>query len=531
MSALNSYGLIKLLAGVATVSPVPDIQVAGVCADSRKFAPGQVFVAVKGPSFDGHAYLDQVIDRGCRCLVVEKGRASVKDKGVAVVEVDDSRRALGLMARNLYGRPDEDMVTVAITGTNGKTTTSYFLESIFSRAGRPTGVVGTVSWRWPGVEEAARLTTPGPLEIYAMLARMRAAGVSHLVMEVSSHALDQERIAGLFFDAALFTNLSRDHLDYHRDMEEYYQAKKRLFLKFLKDDGIAVVFVGDHVDDAGRRMAGELGKRGIRTLTCGNRVGVDYYPAGMELSSNGSVLDLAGVGFNVKVSSRLCGDFNTANLLLAAAAAHGLGFSSEEIAAGIGEMTQVPGRLEKVENGHDHGFSVYVDYAHTPDALNRVLTSLSALSPRRLVTVFGCGGDRDRGKRARMGEEAARIADVVVVTSDNPRGESPAEIADQVEGGIRGLAATGPGRLARRKTAEMMRSGDRGYDVILSREDAIRTVIDTARSGDMIAICGKGHEDYQEKDGKRIWFDDRVVARTSLTERWAREKGAAGTGK
>jgi len=527
------HSLVSLLDGIELHSVVPDVAVSGICDDSRTIGAGQVFVAVRGSGFDGHDYLAEVIDRGCRCLVVEAGRAGEIDRrdDVVVVEVADSRKALGLMARNLCDRPDEGMTIVAVTGTNGKTTTSYLLESILAGAGFSTGVLGTVSWRWPGEKINARLTTPGPLEVYSLLARMRDAGVSHLVMEVSSHALEQDRIAGLKFDAALFTNLSRDHLDYHHDMEAYYRAKKKLFTDYLKEDGTAVVFRDDRDNKAGVRLARELAAAGINTVTCGYDADDDFRITSPVLDPVGSGFELVAPQGSTRISSRLTGDFNLANQALAAACSVCLGVGLDQVSRGIGALAAVPGRLERVENGHDHGFSVYVDYAHTPDAVNRVLISLRELGPRRLVAVFGCGGDRDQGKRALMGEEAARYADVVVVTSDNPRNENPEEIAAQVESGIRRVAGSGPGRLVRENLREIMRSGTRGYDILLSREDAIATVIANARVGDMIAICGKGHEDYQEAGGKRTWLDDRVVARRCLEKRWAAHIDAAGAGK
>jgi len=523
-AAGNAYSLASLLHGVECCGPVPGLTVTGLSDDSRAVVPGGVFVAVRGSRVDGHEHIREAVRRGCGCVVAERGRvpAGAAD-GAVLVEVNDSRRALGIMARNMHGRPDAGMTLVAVTGTNGKTTVSYLLEGIFAACGHRVGVLGTISWRWPGETLSARLTTPGPLEIFSLLARMRDAGVTHLVMEVSSHALDQDRVAGLGFDAALFTNLSRDHLDYHQDMESYYQAKKKLFTAYLKDDGCAVICRPGEDDSASVRLFRELAAGGARVFSCGRGDGGDFVVRDARTAPVEFTLETpAG---RALCRSPLVGDFNVENVALACSAAVCLGADPAEAARGVAGV-RVPGRLERVHSGAEP--SVYVDYAHTPGALARVLGVLAASEPRRLVVVFGCGGNRDRGKRKLMGAAAARIADVVAVTSDNPRDEDPAVIAAEVEEGIREAAGSGPGRLPRMELAGLMRSGARGYDVVLSREEAIATVITEARSGDVIAICGKGHEDYQEVRGQRSFFDDREVARRFLAGREAARTRRAG---
>lgn len=510
----GGYRLTALLDGVDCRGPVPGIVVSGLSADSREVPEGGVFVAVRGSRADGHEHVPEAVARGCACVVAETGRVPAgAAEGAVLVEVRDSRAALALMARNLYGRPDEAMTTVAVTGTNGKTTVAYLVEAILSARGHRVGVLGTVSWRWPGETIPARLTTPGPLELFSLLARMRGSGVTHLVMEVSSHALDQERIAGLCFDAALFTNLSRDHLDYHPDMESYYQAKKRLFTRCLKPQGCAVVFRPGGEGGAGARLLRELAAAGVRVVSCGPGPG-DFVVREAHAHPVGFVLDTPAGTAVCRTS--LVGEFNIENAALACAAAVVLGVSPGDAARGVAGVS-VPGRLERVGDGP--GPAVYVDYAHTPGALERVLAALAAAEPRRLVVVFGCGGNRDRGKRRLMGAAAARVADVVAVTSDNPRDEDPAAIAAEVEEGIREAAGSGPARLPRMELAALMRSGGRGYDVVLPRDEAIATVIANARKGDVIAICGKGHEDYQEACGERRFFDDREEARRCLAAR------------
>jgi len=496
-----ALGKLLAAAGRQVVGPPAAVPVSKVTADSRQVIPGALFVAVSGGKADGHAFLVDAVARGCVAVVVEKGRRPV-GLPVPVIEMADTRTALARLLAALYDRPAGRMVMIGITGTNGKTTTSYLVESMILAAGGRPGVIGTVNYRCGGFVHPASLTTPDPENLQMILARMADQGVTHVIMEVSSHALAQKRLAGVAFDVAAFTNLSRDHLDYHRDMKNYFSAKKLLFLEHLKKDGVAVITMAAA---AGRRspagrLVEQLQQKATRLVVCGRQQG-EVRPLRTVLDIRGTRMDLQSPAGRVTVRSGLVGGFNLDNLLTAAGIGVALGLDGTVIGAGLSVPVRVPGRLEQVSDRP----LVFVDYAHTPDALYQVLTALRALVPGRLVVVFGCGGDRDRGKRPRMGEIAARLADVTIITSDNPRSEAPAGIVAQIEAGVR---ATGRGR----QRAEVgMRRGWRGfYDVVICRRQAIRVAVTNAGADDVVLIAGKGHEDYQLIGGRRIFFDDRL---------------------
>ena len=515
-------------AGVSVPAKFRDLAIAGIVTDSRQVVSGQLFVALGGGLVDGHDFLASAVAKGAVALVVEQA-AKVPPglaDAVAVVVVADSRAALSPLAAAFFGQPQKELRLFGITGTNGKTTTSYLLESIIRAAGGEPGVIGTVNYRFRGREYPGAFTTPEPLTIFGLMREMVDSGVTHLVMEVSSHGLALGRVAGLFFDLAMFTNLSRDHLDFHGDMKEYFAAKESLFTAHLKESGAALVMLreSEDVEDWGGRLlaeltatgrfrlnpgAGQLGKRasgGIPLLTCGRERG--------ELQSRRAELSLAGIttelalpdGTQLELTSPLIGDFNLENLLVAVGGGWLAGFSPAQLAAGVAAMRRVPGRMERVAvpvGGRP--VQVFVDYAHTPDALARVLATVRRLSRGRLVVVFGCGGDRDRGKRPLMGEAAGRLADVVLITSDNPRSEEPGAIMAGIESG---LYPGGQGLMARGRAEWLLIGGGRGYDLIESRRQAIRLAVRHARPDDVVVLAGKGHEDYQLIGGKKFHFDD-----------------------
>jgi UDP-N-acetylmuramoyl-L-alanyl-D-glutamate--2,6-diaminopimelate ligase len=492
--------LAALLSGLdepAEISGSAAVEVTGVSCDSRTTRPGDLFVALAGTTTHGARFVAEAIARGAVAVALP-GAATA---GVPLVRTRHPARLLGLAAARLAGDPSRALCLVGITGTNGKTTTTHLLEGIWRAAGRQPGVIGTIAYRFAGREESAPYTTPDAPLLQRLLAEMRAAGTTHVAMEVSSHALAQERVAGLEFDAALFTNLTRDHLDFHRDMESYYAAKARLFREVLPASGKPGAAAVVNVDnEAGRRLAAELAGRCVRV---GRDPRADVRLAEATTTLAGSRGVLVAAGQRVEFESPLVGAAHLENVVLAAAAAWVLGVDWADIVTGLARTAAPPGRVEQIAGP---GFTVVVDYAHSPDALERLLAALRPLVSGRLLCVFGCGGDRDRGKRPLMGAAAAAASDIVVLTSDNPRSERPeailADIAAGVaEAGMQPLAAAGPGR---------------GYLIEADRRAAITLALQAARPGDVVVVAGKGHEDYQIVGAERRHLDDREEVRRVL---------------
>ncbi len=510
---------LETLAEVRTRSVDRALPVTGIATDSRRVRPGNLFVALRGSASDGHAYLEQAVDRGCAALVVEK-RGHLQETDLPVIQVDDSRRALGHLAAAWYGHPARRLTLIGLTGTNGKTTTAAFIESILARAGHRVGVLGTVNYRYPDSQDRPvivppSLTTPEPLQLQKLLRRMADSGVTHVVMEVSSHALVQHRLAGMQCAVAVFTNLSRDHLDYHHSMEEYFSAKEKLFTRHLQPDGRAVVVVGE-IDALawGFRLAEKLGPRQV--LTCGFDKVCRVRMTAFHEDINGIAGQVQGMGQVIPVRSSLIGRYNGLNIVTAATCGLALGIGPDAIRQGIAAVQRVAGRLERVRLTGDHGGrpAVFVDYAHTPDALENMLATVRSLAPGRLVVVFGCGGDRDQGKRPLMGAVAARYGDVVVVTSDNPRTEDPEKIIAAIVPGIRKSGLE-------KQDLEVLLAADNqsGYAECVDRSLAITKVCALARQKDTVVIAGKGHEAYQICGSKRLDFSDHAEARAGLL-RW-----------
>jgi UDP-N-acetylmuramoyl-L-alanyl-D-glutamate--2,6-diaminopimelate ligase len=492
--------LIQNMQGVELLRGDPDIRVSGLAYDSRLVRPGALFVALKGHARDGGAFLGDALDRGAVALAAE-AFPGMPVSG-AILRVEDARAALASLAARFHDHPYRGMELIGITGTNGKTSTSYILESILMAAGARPGVIGTVNYRFGDTIKKAPVTTPESLDLMSMLREMADHGVTHVVMEVSSHALDQGRARGCPMQVVVFTNLSRDHLDYHRDMDSYFRAKSTLFMPMeeggFSGEGPAVINLDD---PRGAELAALCGRR-VRSYGLHTRCDV-----------RGEVLSEDGSGFRARlsapegectVSSRLTGRVNLYNVLAASAAALSLGLSMDAVASGIERLQVIPGRLEKVAN--TRGLSIFVDYAHTPDALSKALSALRPLARGRLITVFGCGGDRDRGKRPEMGAVAGDLSDLVIITSDNPRTEDPLEIIAQVEKGVKdsGLPGLGDGSGSR--------DAGRGFVVEPDRRRAIRRAVAAAVPGDVVLIAGKGHEDYQILGTERVHFDDREEA-------------------
>jgi UDP-N-acetylmuramoyl-L-alanyl-D-glutamate--2,6-diaminopimelate ligase len=496
----STLGELLQRAGVrpAAVSGDDRVNVVALTDDSRRVGAGSCFVAVKGTAVDGHRFVDRAVAAGASALVVER---PVPASGPAtVVQVADSRDALARLAAAHHRLRRDDgryaLPLVGITGTNGKTTTAFLLRSLLNASGRRCALFGTVESDLIGRRSPSPLTTPGAVELSADLREALDAGATHAVLEVSSHALDQRRCDGLTFAVGVFTNLTGDHLDYHKTLEHYAGAKRRLF-SLLEAGGVAVV----NADDAwSELMASAFPGRVIR-------FGLDTRQAELRAeqvsqSAGGMRFIVRGPGYRMPVACGLVGLHNVRNVLAAVAAAEALGLTFDEIAAGVASLAGAPGRLERVEPAGSP-YSVFVDYAHSDDALQNVLGAVRPITPGRLICVFGCGGDRDRTKRPRMAAAVARFADTAVVTSDNPRSEDPQAIIDEVLPGFAGASCR--------------------VEIQPDRRAAIELALHGAGPGDTVLIAGKGHEDYQIIGDRTLPFDDRAVAR----EFFSRQHGCA----
>lgn len=467
-----------------------DTEITALAYDSRKVAPGTAFVALRGSSADGHDYIPQAVAAGAAAIIAEQ--APPDAVSVPWVHVKHSRIALARAAAAFYGQPARGLAIAAVTGTNGKTTTAYLMHHLLNRGQQRCGLLSTVVYDLGDRQVPATHTTPESLEIQALLAGMRDNGCRACAMEASSHALDQERMCGLPIAAGVFTNLTQDHLDYHKDMARYFAAKTRLFEMIAAQPKGQMIINGD--DAWGRKLITRFEGTG-RVTKFGFGVGVDFRAVNARYDLTGTSFELEVKGRSFLVRLPLIGDFNIYNALGALAAAHALGLNLRESVANLKLAPQVPGRLERVTDSAK--FQVYVDYAHTPDALDNVLRTLRVLRPRRIITVFGCGGDRDRFKRPRMAAAAEAGSDICVLTSDNPRSEDPQAIIDDAAKGF-----------ARPKN----------HATVIDRRAAIRLALENARAGDLVLVAGKGHEDYQEIQGRRQPFDDRRVVRQMMTE-------------
>ena len=482
---------LDLLTGAEVLAQSGNPPVTGVEYDSRRIKPGNLFVAMRGESSDGNRFLGQAIRAGAVAVVTDSDQ---KPSGVAWAQVPHGRRALAVVSQNFYGRPAERLAITGITGTNGKSTTAFSIESILSAAGRKSALVGTIEYHVAGTVLPAPHTTPEALELQRIFRQAADHGATEVVMEVSSHALAQGRTYGIPFEVAVFTNLTRDHLDYHATMEEYFAAKQVLFEgSGAPEPRWAVVNVDD---DAGVRLAKFSKAQRSQVITYG-LARADVHAAKVHISAQGTRFDVVTPDDAIPVHSQLIGRVNVYNILAASAAAYARGCSSDAIEAGVRTLARVPGRFERVDCGQ--AFTVVIDFAHTDDAL-RNLTALARefvkASGGRVITVFGCGGDRDRSKRPLMGEAAGKGSDFVVLTSDNPRTEDPIAILND--------AAVG-----------LQRSGAQ-HQTEPDRRAAIRLAVNTARPGDIVLIAGKGHEKSQILATGPVPFDDAEVAAEAL---------------
>jgi UDP-N-acetylmuramoyl-L-alanyl-D-glutamate--2,6-diaminopimelate ligase len=487
------------LATLLGVDPAPDVgglAVTGVTHDSRQVRPGDLYAALPGSSAHGASYAARAVDAGAVAVLTDAAGADMID-GLPVLVVADARAVLGRVAARVYGEPASDLLVVGVTGTNGKTTTSYLVESGLRAAGHRTGMIGTVETRIGDERVASERTTPEAPDVHALLALMRERGVTACVMEVSSHALVYGRVDGILFDVAGFTNLSRDHLDFHTDLEDYFAAKASLFTADRSRRGVVVVD-----DEYGRRLASRGGAVALTTVSTQGK-DADWRVVSRESAAGLTrIVVEGGQGSRLALTSPIPGDFNIANAALALVLLIEAGVATDDAVRGVAECAGVPGRMERVP-APPHGPLALVDYAHTPDAVETVLRSLRPSTSGRLVVVIGAGGDRDAPKRPLMGAAAARHADVVVVTDDNPRSEDPMAIRAAI------LAGTYQVRAADR--AEVLE--------VAGRRAAIRAAVDmTAGPADTVVVVGKGHEQGQEAAGVVLPFDDRQVLAEMLSE-------------
>jgi UDP-N-acetylmuramoyl-L-alanyl-D-glutamate--2,6-diaminopimelate ligase len=494
-------GLVSLLGLSEQGQPVRGM-VTGVTHDSRRVAPGDLYAALPGSRFHGAVFAEQAAESGAVGILTDReGRIRAERAGLPVLVVDDPRAVLGEVASWVYGRPVRDLALLGVTGTSGKSTTTFLLEAGLRAAGHETGVVGGIEIKVAGESRPSALTTPEATDLHALFALMRERGVTAAAMEVSSHALGFDRVGGAFYEVALFTNLSQDHLDYHPTMDDYFATKARLFTPEFSRLGVV------NVDDSWGRRLTHVATVPVTTFSADGDPGADWRAADVRLGPGGSTFRVVGPGgVEAEASVPLPGPFNVANALGAIVALVEAGISLQTAVDGIATLPGVPGRLERVDEGQE--FAVLVDYAHKPGAVQAVLATLRPLAEDRLIIVLGCGGNRDRGKRPIMGELAARRADVAVFTNDNPRSEDPWVILNAMVGGV----LTVP-------------EDERAHIVVEpDRAAAIALAVGRARRGDVVVVAGKGHEQGQYITGEILPFDDREVVRRALRDRRTREE-------
>ena len=490
-------------------------EIEGIAYHSQQVKKGFLFAAVRGLKVDGHRFIEDALQRGADAILLEEEREIPQGTGIVV---SNSRRALAKISSNFYGNPSSQVKLIGVTGTNGKTTITCLLESIFKRARHPVGVIGTINYRYGQTLISAPNTTPESLDLQRILREMVDEGISHVIMEVSSHGLDLDRVYGCQFDGAIFTNLTQDHLDYHRSLDHYFESKRKLFSDYLMKSPKPGRFAVVNQDDP----RGEAIVEGVHVPVY--RYGLA--PSG-QVFADRMTSTLEGLSIRIQtpqgpllIHSKLIGGFNLYNIMASVATGVAMTIPLEVLKDGIESLRGIPGRLEKVEN--QKGIHILVDYAHTPDALERSISGLTSIleenrqasqREEKIITVFGCGGDRDRTKRPVMGEVAGRLSDLVVLTSDNPRTEDPLLILGEVEKGFKkiGLEAWASEGL---KTWR----AKKGYLKIPDRREAIRMAVRLARPSDVVLIAGKGHEDYQIIGTKKFPFDDRIEARKALED-------------
>ncbi len=464
-----------------------NINVKNIAYDSRKVKPGSLFVCIKGFKTDGHLYAENAIKSGASAIVTERwlNLSSV----IPQIQVLNTREALAVLSNTLFVNPTSELQLVGITGTNGKTTTSYLVDSMFRTAGKKTGLTGTVQCKIGDRVLAVDKTTPESYDLQRLFRDMVNDEVSCATMEISSHGIDLHRIDGCHFNALVFTNLSQDHLDYHRSMDDYFKTKKKLF-----DDNDDVVRVINVDDSYGRQIVSQGGKIFCYGLT----QPADIRAEDLKINREGSMFKVLTSTLTLDLSIKLRGLFNVYNSLAAVGVGLALGLSPEHIKVGIESVSTIPGRFEAIDCGQD--FSVFVDYAHTPDGLEKLISAAREITENRVITLFGCGGDRDKKKRPLMGAIAGKLSNFTIITSDNPRSEEPKKIIKEIEGGL------------------LKETPNANYRIIIDRKEAIYHAISSAKVGDVVLVAGKGHEKGQIFGDKTVPFDDRVIVREALRE-------------
>lgn len=464
-----------------------DFEAKGITSNSKDVLDNFIFVAVKGTHADGHSFIQEAIDRGAKLVIAQIPNPRFHiPKNIPYLLVKDTRKGLAELAAKFYGEPSQKIKVVGVTGTCGKTTVTYLIEAVLKSAGLDSAIIGTINYRFKEKNFASKNTTPGPCQLQSLLADMAEESINYAVMEVSSHALSQERTGGIDFHSAIFTNLTSDHLDYHKTTENYFQAKKKLFTR-LKPSSFAVINIDDKY---GRRLANLI--RQPRIITYAIEKKADVIACDIKYGISRTEFVVVAGKKNINFKTRLIGKYNVYNSLAAFAWAFKEGRDIEIIKSGLENFGVVPGRLERIECNKP--ISIFVDYAHTLDALTNVITTLRQISKKRIIVVFGCGGERDKTKRPKMGQAASMLSDYVIITNDNPRSEDSDRIIADIKKGI----------------------SKNNYSVIVDRREAIRKALSLAKRGDTVLIAGKGHENYQILKNGAIAFDDRKVVRECL---------------
>ncbi len=485
--------ILKNLDGLKGIEGKTSLEIKGLACDSKAVRDGFLFVAVRGSRFNGADFIDEAIDRGAKAIILESDNRKVRTfkKGSTFIYADDVRRALSQSSMAFYGDLSSKMRLIGVTGTNGKTTTAYLLERLFNNIGEETGVIGTINYRFGGRLIPAVNTTPGVLELSSFLSSMHNRGIKNSIIEVSSHSLEQGRVDTLGFDIAVFTNLTSEHLDFHKDIKSYLSSKMKLFSK-IKQGGYAVI----NKDDAssGDIIKHLTSEKKARVLTYGISDTADVRAKDIRFSFQGLKFKLCHKEC-IDIRSKLIGRYNVYNILASASCGIAMGMSMKDIARAVEEVPLLQGRLEKIDCGQD--FLVFVDYAHTENGLESVLKALRELGPERLIVVFGCGGDRDKSKRPKMGRVSSELSDKMFITSDNPRNEDPMGIIDGIKSGI-------PAK-------------NNNYTIEPDRFRAIDLALKEARRGDIVLVAGKGHETYQIFKNTTLPFDDREVVKRILS--------------
>ena len=467
----------------------PEIEITSVVTNSQQVTSGSLFIALKGSILDGHMYVGEAITKGAVAVMVE--RPMDLGKGCASILVENTQTAQAIIGKNFYADPALKLKMIGVTGTKGKTTTTFLIRSLLEEAGFKTGLIGTIYNIVNEQRLSTRNTTPASLELQHLLAEMVKVETEYVVMEVSSHAIAQDRIQGFSFSRGVFTNISRDHLDFHQTFEEYFKVKTEFFIN-LPPESVAIINIDD---PGGRQIALACSKIISYGLSSDAQIRAEQIKSTMKKTT----FEVISPWGKMSINLNLIGQFNVYNALAAIAVGFSLGLDAETIRKGLERLPGVPGRFELISGSGE--YTVVVDYAHSPDSLKNVLATAKTLAKNRVITVFGCGGNRDRGKRSMMGRISAELSDYTIITNDNPRREDPETIAAQIKAGF------------------LVKGQSRNYEIILDREKAINKAVSMAKEGDMVIIAGKGHETYQDFGDHKIHFDDRQIATLAVEEK------------